>query len=342
MRKSLLTFALLCLAFSSVSSQDTLHSKVPKEGYFLNNFPTEDTVYLIYSEVVADREIRAKFQRCNDTLTIYGIAAAFFNPAFVQSYIGTNGQCYRDPTFDSCIEHLRLFRADTGCLTQIGEDLTIHIIDTPMNYYWDIQKIWMKPGMPNVPPIPMYERYFSTPQTVVDSFYIGYTSYSYYQIPNHEQYTHSRYGMAPASIGPHNYVFPPYEEPRAEYFNSRWYYWHPPSASPYCSLFFPILTPSPGSAGPGGDNGDSVSVEKSDTWHRMISVSPNPTGGKARILSSFGLTRIEVFSADGRLLYDRSAEGLSADLDVSGWAAAIYHLRIHTPMGTVSRRLIVR
>ena len=60
------------------------------------------------------------------------------------------------------------------------------------------------------------------------------------------------------------------------------------------------------------------------------------------VLSSFGLTRIEAYDPNGHRVADLPATGLQATLDVASWPAATYLLRITTPMGTVTKKLIVR
>ena len=71
-------------------------------------------------------------------------------------------------------------------------------------------------------------------------------------------------------------------------------------------------------------------------------VQPNPATETAKVASSFGLTRIEAFNSAGDRVYDAPHTGLTATLDVSRWPAGTYILRLHTPAGTVGKKLIVR
>ena len=76
---------------------------------------------------------------------------------------------------------------------------------------------------------------------------------------------------------------------------------------------------------------------------RLTGVMPNPAAATAKVVSSFGLTKVEAFNLRGeRVATLRLPEApLSATLDVSHWPAGIYLLRIHTPQGTCVKRLTV-
>ena len=86
----------------------------------------------------------------------------------------------------------------------------------------------------------------------------------------------------------------------------------------------------------------TVAVTEPDLVGRYVSVQPNPAVEGATVLSSFGLTRIEAYDPNGHRVADLPATGLQATLDVASWPAATYLLRITTPMGTVTKKLIVR
>lgn len=153
--------------------------------------------------------------------------------------------------------------------------------------------------------------------------------------------TESRYGLAPAAIYPINQKFPSYEEKRTAYYESRWRYFRPDGYQD-CSLLFPILAPGDTDTTSGGGDGDTLAVEGPELLRRMVSVSPNPASKEARVVSSFGLTRIEAYGADGRKVLDCKAEGFASTIDIAAWPSGTYTLRIHTPMGVVGRRLVVR
>ena len=86
----------------------------------------------------------------------------------------------------------------------------------------------------------------------------------------------------------------------------------------------------------------TAGIGKVDMVNRYVSVSPNPAGDRATVLSSFGLTAIEAYDPQGRKLYSAPAEGLKATLDVSAWPRGTVLLHIHTPAGTAVKKLLLR
>ena len=71
---------------------------------------------------------------------------------------------------------------------------------------------------------------------------------------------------------------------------------------------------------------------------------PNPAAETAKVVLSPSMSRVEVFSMAGRRMYDKAVagEGLSVKIDVSRWPTGTYIVRIHTPLGIATKRLIVR
>lgn len=71
---------------------------------------------------------------------------------------------------------------------------------------------------------------------------------------------------------------------------------------------------------------------------------PNPAAETARVVSSFGMSRIEVYNMAGVLVHEqRVPDGsLSTTLDLRRWPADAYILRIHTPHGIATKKLTVR
>jgi hypothetical protein len=60
------------------------------------------------------------------------------------------------------------------------------------------------------------------------------------------------------------------------------------------------------------------------------------------VLSSFGLSHIEAYNAGGQKVYEAPASGLEAVIDVAPWPRGTYLLRITTPLGTVTKKLLVQ
>jgi hypothetical protein len=82
-------------------------------------------------------------------------------------------------------------------------------------------------------------------------------------------------------------------------------------------------------------------VTAGDEWHTTL--YPNPARGTVEIFSSQPLTHIEIVDALGRVTDTRPlAPQNTATLDVSSWPRGTYLLRIHTPLGTATKKLLVQ
>ena len=106
------------------------------------------------------------------------------------------------------------------------------------------------------------------------------------------------------------------------------------TVTPIDTTVTPIDTVTPGD--------DTLGVQTADLVSRYVSVLPNPARERAEVLSSFGLTKIELYDEQGRLLRTLPAAGLRASLDLHSLPPATYLLRIHTPAGTTTKKLLVR
>lgn len=93
--------------------------------------------------------------------------------------------------------------------------------------------------------------------------------------------------------------------------------------------------------GSGGDTlgDDGISVTDVD---RFTYIMPNPATTVVSVASSFGITDIELYSLDGKLLARRDIGTLSASVDLTPFPAGSYILRIDTPKGYTARKLVIR
>ena len=103
---------------------------------------------------------------------------------------------------------------------------------------------------------------------------------------------------------------------------------------------FPILTPP--AVDTAGQGGDTTAVEVVDGVGRYVSLTPNPAADRVQVLSSFGLTQVEAYNAEGRLVYADEAHGLSKTIDLAAWPRGIYLVRVITPMGSTTKKLVLR
>ena len=86
---------------------------------------------------------------------------------------------------------------------------------------------------------------------------------------------------------------------------------------------------------------DSLSIARADLQH-SITLTPNPASERVTV-SATGMQSVELLAVDGTVILHR--EGLTQDeypLDLKGLAAGLYMVRIGTPLGTATRRLLVQ
>ena len=356
MKKTML-LALALLAATVGWSQDTLYTPL-QEGYYNNNIPKLDMGYMfqgvsqwgIGCGVVTKEMYTAK----EDTLTVYGVAAAMVTnkessyplpDETEEQWLNYFYSQYLDTSLDECYEYLGLYLRSGDSLEVQQEKLVHRKFDSPTYY---VESGVPRAYNPNYV-YPMYERFFDTPVAVTDTFYMGVTQRSMvYPFGSPQDHMDFRLLYIGGEACNHFY----------EYHVNKYCWpgenvvWDWPSRGPlgYCEyyLIFPILTPRPDADTTGGSTGDStavggdtLTVVPADMMVRYVSVQPNPAVDEARVLSSFGLERIEAYNAGGQKVYEGKAEGLEATLDVKGWPRGSYLLRITTPMGTVTKKLLV-
>ena len=252
-----------------------------------------------------------------DSLTIYGIAAG------VREY--TLCDYLADTTYDNCIEYLRLYNpvADTlQCLNQVPVHLHHNV-----TYYMNCDTAF--PPSRNTLITEMHERYFTSPTTVVDSFYVGCTFFLFNNINGHE-FDFQCHPFCISSIASVDILD---EENYILCFRRR-NLWVRTSQYEF-ALIFPILTPNPDT---------TLSASEPDMLRRYTAVTPNPVTGRAKVVSSFGLTMVEAFNAAGEKVHELRLPDtpLTVTLDVSRWPTGTYILRLHTPQGVATKKLIVK
>ena len=381
--KKIVIFIVLAASMNGMLlAQDTVWQKLaPLSNYYFNNwldtsegcsfvFPNNSNAFVYAKQFIATPE---------DSLQVYGIAAIMMNDdefsyvnypsSFYPTFQSMLDSLYpQDPSLEHCEESLMLYQYHGGTSTvmqQVGDPLPIHYLYTPVTH-------WM---MSNTPPVsfadtiakPVYERYFTEPQTVTDTFYTGYTAghFKLKKVVNaFGDTTFIGTPVRPRLTG--IYVTPSsfdtgYDEGEAFLIPSSdstktWTFRN--NNSFYTMYIFPILNPKPDpepdttfnpidttdnpidtTVGP---DSTLTGIGKVDMVGRYVSVSPNPAGDRATVVSSFGLTAIEAYDPQGRQLYTAPATGLKAGLDVSAWPRGTVLLHIHTPAGTAVKKLLLR
>lgn len=274
----------------------------------------------------------------DDTLTVYGLAAAIDKT--ILSWTG-------DTSCSHCYTWLMIYEADGDSLRRLVDSAStyVHVWQKP-TYYLDMNLL--RPGLSFDtlwPKFPIYERYFPAPVQVTDSFYIGFL------YADKEGYTLDQLDNKVVSIS----VWPNYDDdstvaemtytqtynPLTDTYFEGWVRSHTPRGL-YKKILFPIVDTTTTFA-------DSIIVEEDTTLsvgtQRLLEMStvvkPNPARNTARVVSGVGLTRIEAYDVQGTKVADLPVAGGDVTLDVSRWASGVYVLRLHTPMGIVSKCLSV-
>ena len=87
---------------------------------------------------------------------------------------------------------------------------------------------------------------------------------------------------------------------------------------------------------------DTVGIGMVRLLERYVGLQPNPASERVLVTSSFGLRRLEVYNAAGAKVAEQPATGYSATLDVAALPEGSYLVRIATPSGSVTKKLLVQ
>ena len=343
MKKILFSLMLLGVAIVSVA-QDTIYE--PKSIYYAPTWPGDlawmDTTTFLMSDVGWQRHGDVlKLFYTKKELNVYGIAVVIITDG--PYYDSPNKPTPRDsitvPDYDSCYEYIMLFEGDEYNWNLLRKTI-VRETDTPACY--------MYAGLPygydeydfNVNTLVMPKRvmecYFDEPAVVNDTFFIGMTTRTH---DFYSTYTQSFYKYWPMSwmclteMG-YQHRFEDesiYQQdtvtPLGEWIKHGSYGY---------TLLWPILTPK----GYSGDYPPS-GIEHHAALARMVHLAPNPAGKQATVLSSFGMEHISVVNATGITVLDQSADGYTHTIDVGSWPDGTYMVTVKTPMGTVTKQLVV-
>ena len=189
MKKLSFTFtALLALAFSA-TAQDTISMKGQvRDGYYYDsNYVRYKNPTLGQFGGLGNGGELGKYFKTNDTLTIYGIAIGIRDGGeFLTSQGLSLSYNIYDTSYAHAYEYLRLYEPYPDSLHWTHQ-VKIHLRHTPVAYY-----AYYSDTVPTTPRylVNMYECYFNSPATVVDSFYAGMT------FNNNTNYRDSSTGMS--------------------------------------------------------------------------------------------------------------------------------------------------
>lgn len=323
-------------------AQDTLQDPL-RDYYYLDPKPVLDSGgWSTYVPITGDGcGIVGKRLVAKHPLKVYGVAAcmmtdAEFNAydlAMWEDYAETFWGNYSDTTLEECYEYLGIYYRSGDSLVPKREVMVHKKYDT-VAYYVESGRVWLAHDSNFI--YPMYEKYFDEPISVHDTFYVTVTQrsevdpFGFPGTPHMGVNTLSLRNVGFYECHVSKMCWP--EEGPVHWDLGETMY-NAPDKNFY--LLFPILSPR------GGEE-DTTSVGIADMASRYVSVQPNPASRETRVLSSIGMQRIEVYNSEGRRVLDRKSEGVEEALDVSGWPAGTYMLRIVTPLGTTTKKLVVQ
>ena len=357
MKKRISVLSVCFFVFLCVHAQDTIYSNVPKSNYLVTYdlFARCDTIedHTGYFNSYGGDMARACYSK--DTIVVYGIAGSMIpDDYFSRYYIDPqNDYYYADTTYTNCREAMRLYQYDSvnHTMTQLGEDLWVHVIDTPVTYYQKMGQpcmvyILLPEYSPDgtMPAFPVYEKYFSQPQVVSGQFFVGYTQ----QNAAREIYE-GRVGFTQHSVCPLMIACADCDDPglTVVHAHQRPYYqeygipeWKitPPHFDRQEWFLYPILTPNPADT---VTDTTQTATSMTQVLERTVAVSPNPATDEVTIACGVGLSQVEVYDAVGHRVLTESASGMTYQFNVKGWAKGIYSVVVATPIGTTTKKLLV-
>jgi hypothetical protein len=359
MKKHLILISLLAMLVGSAAAQDTLTSLYPKSGYFYNSW-FNDTGY--YQENLCLMPENGYVYAINfynkDTLPVYGIGASL---STYEEFEFTDGiYTLLDTSWKEVYEYLGLYRWVGDSLQTASDSLYVHLKETPVSYYfkWD-RPLWNGYGNPV---ISFYERYFDEPVVMTDTFLTGITMRTSWVVTHGEFDSDTSYvrhvvirGFMSQDFQNDPIILKGWTKYRQNGVDRYQILSNDDADLPDCMiilyypLIFPILTP-PDSTGTGDIDTtiidttkvDSVGIGDVQLVGRYVSLQPNPASERVKVTSSFGLQGIEIYNAAGARVREERASGYTATLDLGTLAEGAYLVRVHTPAGSTTKKLVVQ
>ena len=345
-------FIYLILSFVMYAKAQEVVYK-PLNTYYYNHW-TADTCqsYESYSQLYSLKiePVRyAHFKRIivdKESVTVYGVAfSAIVDTCICHSdHIRTysSGVNVAYPIADSAYLHVQMRRYDNGAMPLLAEK-TVHPLDSIPRYY-------LRHPHPNsTVNMPIYEAYFPESMTVSeDTIYVGYFipqpegPFVFYNgVMNFHTWPISSACLRPSysifigdvdSSSWGDYLFMDTiggEWKSSDLFGTL--------GGGYTDLFdmylFPIIAPY----APPQPQG----VEENREEVKVL-LSPNPASQVAGVSASSVIERLEVYNTAGEKVYESQPGYVLELLDVSQWPSGVYLLRIHTPQGETTKKLVVR
>lgn len=349
--KKILTVVMLLASVMAMQAQDTLYTRSLKSNYLGYKWvlDTGDYTYAYQSHNYFCgncKEIIKHFYS-KDSIQIYGLAVSLLYRTDIA------GQVYDRTDSSNSFEYFCIYEPDSIAFHPVSDSLVFDRFWTPIEYYMDLQLLYPIEGWGYHPPFPFSEVYFNEPYAVQDSFLIGFTHRSaqhmYRDTVTGRRYMFSRYPLETSSF----LLIPDFSHKDFDllsitYFDEyaaeagrRWNYFY--SGTPY--MIYPILTPRDPSHNPQDtthhSGGDTLGVGKVQTLERFVSLLPNPASGRVQVVSSIGLKHVEVYNPAGVKVMELPASGLSLTLPLDALPEDTYLVRIATPTGTVTKKLVV-
>ena len=343
MKKIALAMAFVAAFGVTVMAQDTIATDTLKSSYFHNRWVDQDTLMLSQTAMLSGQFSEVAYAyHTDDTMKVYGVA--------ISSSLDSNfNNTWLDTTLDKVYRTVRLYVPEGDSLRMLAER-QFYIKDAEVAYYMAMNKRDMRRPDSTLKPFPVYELFFDNPVAVKDTFYIGFnfeTNYKYLdptlgRVYNYK-YTMTLNGLEQAWVtGRRDTVTIAQRRTEESLYYDQGTWLIRTRIAPQTMYFlYAITEPGDGTSGGGSGSDTTLTITASDAAARYVSVQPNPAVDEARVLSSLGMERIEAYNAGGQKVYEGKAEGLEATLDVKGWPRGTYLLRITTPLGTVTKKLLV-
>ena len=337
MKKLFIITAILSLALSA-TAQDTVSFLTRHANYFYQDgfHPDSSCAPIFYTchEGTVGGEM-AKLFVTKDTLRVIGIAAVLEKDVRsdrILDYVA-------DTSHESANSYVRLYTPDHDSAV-VRREVLFNIFYTPVSYYLD-KSFSTVSGNPITT---AFELMFDNPIKVFDSFYVGKTFFGTRPCGMHPSGSgwldaHIDYAIGYLGNSPALQNHP--ETTLVRFMNDDFvttYSWAKRVHQSYL-LIWPIID-TVTSTEPGDTN---LAIGEPELLHRLTAVTPNPATGRAKVVSSFGLTLVEAFNAAGEKVHELRLPDapLTATLDVSRWPTGTYILRLHTPQGVAAKKLVV-